>query len=864
MRSALQRLLADCSILRVIHNAPNSEITPACNYKQSEAFNETNKNDGLERAEETRQSFRFVGPFRRQRRIVKLQKFQSKQSQARESRSSETSTTKTERIRSARKDWRSRLASFEQYKYESDFSKGSNGALLVDDGFYTNDSKLWLELLQFRQRHHGAEGVKPIFERIVQKGLHLETEGPVAQALWYIFSEVGAQDTAFLEQVVRYASKLLRETGRSWTRLYLTVMSRMMRHGLSMAMYWHTRLKEDFPPVLDDFQKLFYISMESKMENIFAKMYADAPVPSMYASIVPKLCGARMYAEAFRWHFELLKAQDFPLDFSDIEPLLAHYAQLKDDHRVEVLAISTLERSTKMKAPLRKFVSDSKVISRELMNRRLGEIHGIAPKYISDQFCARLFATKIFSVRNIINGLEVFGAQSIGNLSLRELVSRDDCKCDAVCQHLDLLRKAGIRLSTSKYTTVIRQAAQSNKRWLLQSIIDCDAHPDTFGDLNLQEKLFAMYLNRGDTIQMERTLATITSEVPEKFLEMQRLNFILRGHIRLRNRDKVISMFEKMKAMNIPLTPKSSRHLRVHWLSRRRVSKTGLDLAPKNLTLLINVMRQTLEAGGTLPPEAWREILRRLGMFGRLTEFQSLALSLADWYGNLPPPADSSTTVTRSFDRLAEQKKLGANAILPSQRQLPPGSLPTIPQLSPALTNGAAISPPLSDKPMKMSRAEHGKHLNTIFTKSSQQAIIAWGFQEEAKRPQGLQRNLHRPGYRPNWTWGLSLLRQLRERGVPIYKASVAKACKQRLAQLFDMTWRSKRSVNRTARRLNERRRKIGEPRAQYDAYVLEMRSIWGEDLFARSGKFLPHRHIEVHSQSSSKRRSWKIVGTEA
>ena len=692
----------------------------------------------------------------------------------------------------------------------------TRGRLLVDDTRHAHNWQLWLDLLRFRQRHYGVESIKPMFEQIVQRGLEMPTEGSLAQELWVRIVQAGNQDHDLLELVTQYASRLLRFTGRSWPRLYMTIMATILDKDMQTVMYWHRRLHSDFSPTTGDYQKIFRLTLKMGSLDIFENMYNSHPPQSMYATVVPELCNLRMYEQACHWHFVLMKAKDLPVEFLALEPLLTYYAKLKDDRRVEAIAMSVLDQGREIQGPLRKFVAESNFISREIMNRQLAEVHGIARKHFSDHFCARLFATKIFSVDTVINGLAMTGSQVLGHKSLREMVSRDDCQCDVVCRHFDRLKEAGIFLNKSKYSTVIRQAALGNKRWLLRSIVDCDAHPDTFEDVNLQEELFTMYLDRGDTTQMQRTLATITAEVPEETLEMQRQNVILRGHMRLHNRAKVISMLENMKSTNIPLTPKSSRHLRVQWLTKRRVGMTGqTHLTLKDLRLVISVMKLTLESGAAMPPDAWREILRRLGMTGQLREFSSLALWLADRYANLAPTPDSGASIQRSFNRIAAQRHLGSTVSNSSP------SLPTLP-LPPALQSPATKNQELY---------HNNDYLTQLFTKSGQQAILAWGFQEEAKRPLGLGTKAYDHDQRPMWTWGLLLLRQLRERGVPIHRGTVAKACEQRLAQLFGMRGRSTRKANRRARRLNDGRLMGGNAAARYESYVREMESIWGQQL---------------------------------
>ncbi len=713
--------------------------------------------------------------------------------------------------------WRHHLKTFEQYQYESNVTRARDGgARLIDDHRYSQDWDLWLELMRFRQRHHGSQGAIPVFNALVKlRNRELPTEGEVADEIWERFLQAGDSKPSFREQLVKYAFQLKESTGRAWRHFYSSMLAAKIRYR-GPALVWHRRLKEHFPPTLEVYQRLFELALNAGAASGFRKIYQDYPIGPMYRLVIPRLCSLGMYKEAVRWHAALLEAKDRPATFSDVEPLLTHFAQVNDDTQVEEIVKDLIETGVELDVSFNSFVRQRIHISREIMNRELGSVHGIIPRQFSDKFCARLFATRIFSVKAVIGGLEVMGLETIGPLSMRELITREDCDCAAICGHIDHLRDVGIVPDQSKFSRVVRKAALENQHEILRSIVDSDLHPDAYEDFDLQEELLTMYYEKGDNLQTKRTLAIIMAETDDRRIDLQHWNLILRCHMRMDQRAKTISVLERMRMMKIPLTPRSSRCLRELWLSPRK--QWHKPTSSRNLLLIVNVMKLTLENGAFIPLEAWRELLRRLGGLGHLSEFQDLALWLADWYLKPPPSTDSGSSLQRSLKRVRSMRS--------SAKETPDASAPLL-----ELGNGMGLYKPQFPQSPK----DPQDYIHNIFDKSAQQGIIAWGFQQEAKVPPKRYKlaDTHAPARpRENWTWGLHLLRQLRDRGVPISRKTVAKFCKQRLLILFGRTRVSTRLANRRARVVNDERVRQGIRGARYQSYVKGMEAIWGHDLF--------------------------------
>ena len=688
--------------------------------------------------------------------------------------------------------WRDRLVTFEQHGYESDLEAPAlQGLRLVDDPSHTQDWDLWLELIVFRKRHHGAEGTMVIYKEIFRRGLQLPTLGTVANQLWDLLIRAGYHESGLLGEIFTYATHLKRSTGRSWPGMYYGIVSVAFKKDPGSAYRWHMKLREDFRPSLGDYKKIFTLSLDRGSSAHFRDLYKDTPLVGMYRTVIWQFCKLQMYDEALKWHDLLYDAQDYPAKLTDIKPLLDHLAYIADGPRLERIVTALAKVKVGLSEAAENRIPRDAVISPEIMNRQLGEVHGIGPKHLSDSFCARLFATRFFSVDTIISGLHIMAVEVIGPLSFREIAFRDNCDPSAICDHIDALKTAGISLDNSLFCALVRSLAVENKRQLLQSVVNCDLHPDTFADLDLQERLLAQYYDEKDLMQVDRTLAILTTGCSVKDLQMVRMNLILRCQITLREREKVLATLGQLKHMDIPLTARSSRHLRVCWLSRRQVGRGAEET--RELTILIKASQMTMQSGSFVPIISWREILRRLGMAGLLTEFENLALWLVDWYSS--PAAKAAVPKRVLLSRHSGQALIGG-------------------QMSPE----------------KLSKRDPQRLLSVLFTTSAQHAIVAWGFQHIVKSQRNtriFQRSSPIENAPPfQWTWGLQLLYKLRERGVRIEKRQVARMCRHRLNTLFGPGL-SKRNINRRARLEQRNHQSYTE-----NVYIRKMEAIWGKNLF--------------------------------
>ncbi|KAL8992600.1 MAG: hypothetical protein Q9169_006977 [Polycauliona sp. 2 TL-2023] len=654
---------------------------------------------------------------------------------------------------------------------------------LLDETKAPDDSYLWLELAQTRRRVYGITGLRLVWKSMLERGCKLPTAGPAANGLWHCFLELGFEDPDVLEAIFLYARRLKEDHGRVWPKLYAAAVGHYLQHQPDRAWLCHLRLHKHFSPSNRQLRDLFMISpTKEKPRRIFLGMHECFSYARIYDVAIPELCTQGLYATAVTWHKKLIGRGDLPTNAKATEPVLRYLAATGQNGRV-------MEYARLMVAAGVSFIPyDTKgfIVSPGMPHKLLQmaeDVKNNSPNNgYSDDFCARLMATRFFSIETIIKTLGFLGIREIGPLALRAMATRElgHSPYDRVVeQRLDQLTDAGMSTGDSTFSILLRKFIAEGRSHVLASIVSCDLHTDTFDDHNLQESLLTFYHETSDTTAFERTMAILLVRVPEGLILARRWNLILRSYVCRQKLGAVKSTIERMQNLQVQIEPRSVTHMSQKLLSPRQISRGPAET--EEVDLLIRIWQDVLRSGGLVPPWIWTEIFRRLGMSGSLVMFERLALWLAAWY--------SSPTYRTSLSCLLTQNKGDSEPLHP----------------------GMTID-------MNPNNPMHPLHI--IFPPKLQQAIIAWGFQHTFP---GLAKSVTH-GRRPDWTWGLALLRKLHDSKVYIRQQTVSKAFKLRLIGLFG-PGQSKRKINRLARRRN---------REGLVGYIGRSREVWGADLLRK------------------------------
>ena len=650
---------------------------------------------------------------------------------------------------------------------------------LLDGSEPPKDSLIWLELAHTRRRVHGVEGMRLVWTAILERDWRMPTVGEAADGLWNHLIQLGYEDPHVLKEIFIYARRLKENHGRVWPKLYFTVVGHYFRQKPGRAWLCHMRLQKHFPPSTQHLRHLFLMTLTNKkLRQLFLSMHRYFPQAHIYDIAIPELCRHGMYATAVRWHKKLIQRGDIPSSARRTEPVMQYLAVTGQKARL-------MEYTRLMVAAGVSFVpydTQDMLVMRMSNNESDNSDNGY-----SDDFCARLMATRFFSIETIIGTLGFLRIREIGPLALRAMATRELLHipyCRAIENRLDQLANAGLSTGNSTFSILVRQCVAEGQSHLLASIVSCDLHTDTFDDHKLQESLLTFYYVNSDKTAFDRTMAILLAKVPTGLIPAKLWNLTLRSRLVRQELEAVKDTIGKMQDLQIQIEPKSVVCMSQRILSPRQVGRGPAET--KELGLLIRIWQDVLRSGGLVPPWVWNEIFRRLGMSGRLIMFERLALWLASWY--------SSPIYRTSLSCLLTRRKGDAEPLQPSM---------------------------VID--LKTSNPLHPLHV--IFNPKLQQAIVAWGFQHtfpSHKRSVG-------HGRRPDWTWGLALLRKLRDSSVYISQPTVRKAFKLRVIGLFG-PGNSKRKINQRVRWRN----KDG-----LGAYVGKAKRVWGNELFHKDPRRL-------------------------
>lgn len=669
---------------------------------------------------------------------------------------------------------------------------------LVDQPQYLQNVNLWLELLRFRLRLDGQQGVIDIVQAMVQRKVILPVRGPQADQLWSTLFWSAVQYPKTLHHLYPYLVETLSRSSLLEIRLYARLVGPLLRQNPMFAATWHKRMQADglLPPafvsVLAQFATDVCLSNHKpRAIEAFRKIYTSAKVKHAYDECMLPICRSFDFPDAVDMHAFFIRHDDYPSLSMQSMPVIVHLTEN------DWLAKSNMKSTTRARFSsqvleaqhefdcLKPYKPDAHhagttipPLTRESMSSIVGDVHNIREKELNDAFCARLFATTAFSIDLIITGLRMLGMRTVGNLALREIAARAPSP-DEYLTTVDAMKAAGITITDSVFSRALHSfAARPDKHHSFEYLITSDQHPTAYEDRVLQKQLFASFLASGDHSQANAILDILTMH--QRQPENYHANLILQTYARSGQRESTLQILHEMRLHRIPVSDASLQIiqwtlLRPRLRSKRPVTQRNHDFKD-DLDFTTNVFLETMRTGQLVSPTQWHEILRRYGMENRLEPLERLSTWLALWYSGR----------------------------LNNDQPLTP---------SPSSDEGGA-------KARTATPSKGDQHpLAVIFTPHLLQAIIAWGFKSEASLPESIMSiKLGSPtesadvSQKPetemveipkDWTRGLALVRKLHTLGVNVEGMDLRREVKLRLWILYG-PGRSTVAANRRAQKMNK------------------------------------------------------------
>jgi hypothetical protein len=711
--------------------------------------------------------------------------------------------------------------------------------------------KIWLSLLQREARLKGRMGIEQVWTLIKEADVDLPTINPVAEQFWSLLLSHPHLHT----DVVSYAFVKKAHSRRSiFGPAYTMLVDHSFKQdNATMALSWHRRFFGNHDIPRDALQVLSVsasTSKDSQAHQVFRTIYTDlqATCQPCYDHLITHLLNNNKFREALQWHNLLAKINDHPSEeFSNSElgQLMQHIgrhvsvrigararfkraamlrraarnlgtqdetsARLTNSATETVTAPSALDKETTdvngsfFSTPngssaaghadvgsLASSLDGAHPSKRGLISTLITEVQNAGPNGFSDDFCARLYATRALTPSWVSAFIHAFSVKKIGSLALRELALRGESTED-IQYYLEDLRAKGISIGTSRFSRLVKKLAADGDASLLGKLLHDSRYPDSLEDEGMQIRMLDDALAGGDSegVHQTLTLMSILSEKPQEEYN----NILMRSHIRHRRIGNILKLAERMQMCRLKLTVETIEIAMRTLLRPRRFGKRPDMLASEynydDLKIVSNIVFRAYEAAVQVPEKTWVELFKRHGM-------KNLA--------SLERFCHATVNSIQSFARRSVYDK--------KTRQYGFTSLMLLShdQHSIEISTRASFPP-----------ANPASPIHALLTQRRLQNIVSWGFHDGLRRLvvfrdrqtrlQSRQRavdsriarfrrwpsGLTAPCPAQTLLTGVRFLQGLQEKGVHVHPLAVRAVLRQRLWALFGPGRSMKRATNTTA-----------------------------------------------------------------
>ncbi|GAB7359647.1 hypothetical protein MBLNU230_g6827t1 [Neophaeotheca triangularis] len=669
------------------------------------------------------------------------------------------------------------------------------------------DIAQWVEMVQTKERLGGVTAVGEVWEAMRSKKIDLPTHGEDAESLWPTFLRAFHDKQLPMEALLDYAIDLKQRTGHQYAGLYAGIVGPVLKRD-GDPYPWHQQLlKEDLAPQNPIKHLVPYLPDTKRSRKQFKALYTMCQERDLYDLVMSRVLVTCRARAVYSWHEFFIKSGDYPsADFANDPAVRALLAGEDSTGRDRKTSLSSLPPN----GIVPDYAAPYMPLTRASMNTLVGDVHGIEKREVSDNFCARLFATQMFNVNLVIRSLHFFAVETLGPLTVREMAARCG-SIEAMNESVRRLADLNIRIGDSTYARLARKVLEIKSPGLFDTFLASDVHPEAFDDSHTMEKLLAMYLAEEDWSQVHLIMCALSATAGPR-LSYKAWNALLQHHAIARDYPSVKYTLQQMQAHGMRLRLRSLTLLHRYCLTHRSPGKRPATQSGRptygSLSLVTQACISAAERGQHVNPALWVECLKRYGMTVRFGEIEKLAIFLSSHYDS------------RSWSLL--ERRILENTI-------GPGSI-----LGNTVGEGRLRRATLLDAPSMRymsNKSLSALYLRRIFSSEMVKAIITWGFNSAARR------KLLRPGQQDQpmasgsdtsalqeWARGLALVKRIvQDSHVYAPERVVRDALKLRIKMLFGPAYSTKR-FNQVVRRVN------GLSVAHYIRHANE---VWGSALFS-------------------------------
>ncbi|EMR67445.1 putative pentatricopeptide repeat domain-containing protein [Eutypa lata UCREL1] len=689
--------------------------------------------------------------------------------------------------------WRALLRDSSRLAVETDFTregpaKGWRSLLLVDKVEHRGDLTLWSCLFDYQARINGDLGTQKVWKALWGRKFLYDVESPLAPVFWQTILEaaIRSDDSKFLQSVYVYSEWMYATYEVKWPRLYSTIMTHFLRSRQhSQVLQWHLRLMPTFYPGPEEFAEILkQFASETELYRSFTlqSLYILNPNRQLYDKLVPYLYARGEAGLAISWRDVLIQRDDVPMLPVPVRPFLRYlqgYFPKRSLHPKESAAVSQ-DHSFAEEEEVEGVGKEVPDVSREFFNRVHGETFGISVKNYNDSLGSKWFASSWISTNTAISTVAALGIKQIGPLSLQSIALREESS-EGVSKRINQLQAHGITVVDSNYLRILLYFVKVKDDELLFDLLQSDFHPDVFDDPQLLARLLETTMDSGDW-RTYRLLLAARIIIMQK-MTRESANAVLRACFLNRDPRGLFRALDDMRAMKIGIDSDQADLIFQSLYDQVRVNK----FRPGSLettTFYLRVCLRLVSMDVPVPVACWRQLLQSLGKQGSLDDLENLCLELVSLF-------TSSRSSSRPgfmpvhLDDIPEPMKQPLMGVENLLGVYVPRDLP----------NTAGLHP-----------------LHQIFDTKMIQSLVRWAFQATLVQPPHHKLLPARAAAAPisatatdgpreprdfHCGRAVRLLSLLRDRGVYLRKAQVAKAVTNRLVDLYGTAVHTKEDLHR-------------------------------------------------------------------
>ncbi|KAK4503113.1 hypothetical protein PRZ48_006540 [Zasmidium cellare] len=515
------------------------------------------------------------------------------------------------------------------------------GQLVVDHPEHRTNMKLWIELLEYRQRVDGLDGIVEVWKGMRSRQVDLPLSGAEADILWTtllhacLAFQPNAVQLELQRSIMDHAKDLQQRYNAVWPKLYVCVVGRWLRVMPYLSWVSHKMFTNDFgisDYALGDLVEDCIASLKPGEARLkFHAIHRASGRTDLYDQSLPKLCKHIDDHEALLWHRLFIKLGDGPSPEIFALPSIQRLFELDADK-----SLPMHHHRSGADPRISAIPSDQQQpLTRANMSALVGEVHGIKAKEVSDTFVAKLFATRAFSLSLVIKGLSFFGIERLGPLALHEMALKAETYV-AFSNGLSELKSMGIIIDTSVYGRLIEKVATDGHLHLFQVLMASDQHPEAYEDPQTQELLLVSFLERGDMLSAHLTLLALS--LIGQTQHTRAWNRMLQHYIMERDYRAIDKTMRHMHDSKMPPTRTTLNIMNRNLLPPRNPGKAPSTYKSemfilKPLQFTTNTYMFAAQNKVYVKPTLWKELLKRYAMAFKFDELERLVYWLLSWYG---------------------------------------------------------------------------------------------------------------------------------------------------------------------------------------------------------------------------------------